>query len=61
HYFKVFNRWGELVFSTADYNRGWDGTIRGLKQSTGTYIWIAEATDFRGNKVARRGSVTLIR
>ncbi len=61
HYFKVFNRWGELIFSTADYNRGWDGTIRGLKQSTGTYIWIAEATDFRGNKVARRGSVTLIR
>jgi gliding motility-associated-like protein len=59
--FRVFNRWGELIFSTNDQSRGWDGTIKGLKQNTGTFIWVAEAVDLRGNPFYRRGSVTLIR
>ena len=60
-YFRVFNRWGEMIFSTPDYNRGWDGTIRGAKQGTGAFIWTAEAVDYRGNVISRRGTVTLIR
>jgi gliding motility-associated-like protein len=60
-YFRVFNRWGEMIFSTPNYNRGWDGTIRGAKQATGSFIWTAEAVDYRGNVISRKGVVTLIR
>ncbi|MEQ1676151.1 MAG: choice-of-anchor L domain-containing protein [Chitinophagaceae bacterium] len=59
-YFRVFNRWGELVFSTKDIRRGWDGQVDGIAQVTGTYIWMAEGIDYNGNTVARKGVVTII-
>lgn len=61
HFFRVFNRWGQLVFSTADPHRGWDGTINGVQQPTSTFVWMAEAIDYKGNLVTRKGVVTLIR
>jgi gliding motility-associated-like protein len=61
HYFKVFNRWGQMVFASANEKFGWDGTINGLKQTTATYIWMAEMVDFKGNVVWRKGVTTLIR
>jgi gliding motility-associated-like protein len=60
-YFRVYNRWGQLIFSTVTANAGWDGKINGVKQPTGTYVWIAEATDYKGNRIQRRGSTVLIR
>jgi gliding motility-associated-like protein len=36
---KIFNRWGELIFSTTDFNTGWDGrTSNGEYAETGVYI-----------------------
>jgi gliding motility-associated-like protein len=58
--FKVYNRWGEPVFATTSENAGWDGTVRGIRQTTGVFIWIAEAIDYKGNKLQRKGSVTLL-
>jgi gliding motility-associated-like protein len=60
-YFQVFNRWGQLIFSTRDPRQGWDGRISGVEQPTGTYVWIAEAIDYKGNPVSRKGFVTIIR
>jgi gliding motility-associated-like protein len=60
-YFKVFNRWGRLVFSTADYRKGWNGAIGGSGQETDTYVWIARGIDYKGNVVQRKGTVLLIR
>ncbi|MCB0715703.1 MAG: gliding motility-associated C-terminal domain-containing protein [Chitinophagaceae bacterium] len=60
-YLKIFNRWGTLIFITQDASRGWDGKIKGVEQSTGTYIWIAEGIDYRGNKISRQGTTTIIR
>ena len=37
--FKVFNRWGELLFETTDINEGWDGSHKGQKVPQGIYIW----------------------
>ena len=59
--FKVFNRWGELVFETKVLGKGWDGTYKGVLQGTSTFVWYAEATDYLGNKLKRKGSVVLIR
>ncbi|HEY0065735.1 MAG TPA: gliding motility-associated C-terminal domain-containing protein, partial [Flavisolibacter sp.] len=60
-YFKVYNRWGELVFETSDFRKGWDGRIKGLPQETGTFIWMAEGIDYLGNKIFRKGTTTLMR
>lgn len=59
-YFKVFNRYGQEVFSTKDFNRGWDGRIKGVLQTTGTYVWIAETVDYRGNKIQRKGTSIIV-
>jgi gliding motility-associated-like protein len=63
NYFKVFNRWGNLVFQTNDPTpaNGWDGKYNSVDQPTGTYVWIAEAVDLNGNKIRRSGNVLLIK
>jgi gliding motility-associated-like protein len=60
-YFKVFNRWGQLIFNTAEEGTGWDGTFAGKQQASGTYVFMAEATDYLGKKVFRKGTFVLIR
>ncbi len=61
-YFRVYNRWGNLIYShNKSDGQGWDGTIRGLKQNTGTFIWMVRATDILGNVHFKKGTVALIR
>jgi gliding motility-associated-like protein len=60
-YFKVFNRWGQEVFSSANTGVGWDGTVGGQLAPMGTYVWVASGLDFHGRAVQRRGTVILIR
>jgi gliding motility-associated-like protein len=59
--FRIFNRWGELMFETADYRQGWDGTYKGKPQPMDAYAWTLEADLINGEKVKRAGSVMLIR
>jgi gliding motility-associated-like protein len=61
NYLRIFNRWGQLVFTTNDYNKGWDGTVSGRSQPGGIYIVIASAIDFKGNEITKRQTVLLIR
>lgn len=60
-YFRVFNRWGQLVFQTSQLDKGWDGKINGSLQNNGTYVWMVSGTDYTGKKVIRRGTAVLIR
>lgn len=60
-YFKVYNKWGELVFETRKFTDGWDGKYKGELQNTGSYIWIAEGRDIQGNLLTDKGMFTLIR
>lgn len=60
-FFRVFNRNGQMVFFTQQYSHGWDGRIKGVAQSTGTYVWMAEGIDYTGKTVIRKGVTTLIR
>ncbi|MDB5201469.1 MAG: type sorting protein [Ferruginibacter sp.] len=59
--FRVYNRWGQLLFSTKQIGEGWNGKLGGADQGAGTYVWYAEATDYRGKKITKKGSVILIR
>jgi gliding motility-associated-like protein len=60
-YFKVFNRWGQMLFSTTTIGKGWDGRFNGQEQPAGAYVYEAEGWDFKGAKILRKGTVVLIR
>jgi gliding motility-associated-like protein len=58
---KIFNRWGELIFSTSDLLKGWDGKFNGQPQPEGTYTFTAVLRDKTGRTFRRDGSVVLLR
>jgi gliding motility-associated-like protein len=60
-YFKVYNRWGQLVFSTQTVGKGWDGKISGRDQGTDTFVWYVRGTDYTGKVIFKKGTATLIR
>lgn len=60
-YFRIFNRWGQEVYSSTDFRAGWDGTIKGAPAPLDTYIWILEGKDFNGQTILRKGTVTLVK
>jgi gliding motility-associated-like protein len=57
----VYNRWGELLFTTNDINKGWDGTYKGSPQEIGTYVFYAEAEGINGETLFNKGNITLLR
>lgn len=60
--FRVYNRYGQLVFQTKDWTQGWDGTFRDKPQPAGSYVWMLSFVNSRtGNKVFRKGATLLIR
>ncbi len=60
--FSVFNRFGQRLFNTNDWQQKWDGKFKGLQQPTGTYVWMLEYTNTdTGKKVFEKGCAILIR
>jgi PKD repeat protein len=59
-YFRIYNRLGNLVFSSND-GRGWDGTLAGKMQDPNTYVWVVRGTDFTGKVITKKGTMILIR
>jgi gliding motility-associated-like protein len=61
NYFRVYSRWGQIIFQTNKLHDGWDGRIRGVEQSTGAYVWMVEAVTKDKKTITKRGTVILIR
>lgn len=62
NYFKVFNRWGELIYETSDLKSGWDGIYKGVPQNMETYIYQAEAeTYIETEPIKKTGYFKLLR
>jgi gliding motility-associated-like protein len=59
-YFRIFNRWGNLVFETTNVNINWDGMFRGVAQPSESYSWFAEGISNMGNKIQRNGQILLL-
>ncbi len=60
--FKVFNRWGELVFESYDINDGWDGSYKSKAQEMEVYVYTLQARFLDGTETGiRKGNVTLLR
>lgn len=60
-YLAVYDRNGQLIYRTSNYSQGWDGTFKGMKLGSGTFVYLTEAVDYRGKPMIRKGTVTLIR
>nr|MCU0357244.1 gliding motility-associated C-terminal domain-containing protein [Cyclobacteriaceae bacterium] len=58
---QIFNRWGELIYSSKNIDEGWDGTFRGNDVPEGTYAFIARMKDLTGASFTQSGSVVLLR
>lgn len=60
--FRIYNRWGQLVFETKDRTKKWDGRINGNAQEAGTYVWMLYYTEHdSGKQVSQKGTTVLIR
>jgi gliding motility-associated-like protein len=59
--FKLFNKWGEMVFKTTDEEIGWDGSYKGKIQGVQTFGYILEFTDMSDNDYTQKGQVSIFR
>ncbi|MFI5187384.1 MAG: T9SS type B sorting domain-containing protein [Chitinophagales bacterium] len=60
-YFRVYNRFGQLLFETKTNRAGWDGNYNGSALPTQVVVWIAEGIGVDGNIYTRKGTSTLVR
>ncbi|OJW08740.1 MAG: hypothetical protein BGO53_13785 [Sphingobacteriales bacterium 39-19] len=60
--FKIFNRYGQLVFETKDKNRGWNGRLGGVQAPLGAYIYLLTYKKYNASKtVFIKNSFVLLR
>jgi gliding motility-associated-like protein len=57
----VYDRWGEVVYTTIDKTQGWDGRIKGQLAEQGQYMYRIEVIDLTGFQTVRTGAVLLVR
>jgi len=61
NYFRVFNRWGQLMFETNTFNTGWNGIYKSKPQPIEVFTWSVEAVTIKGEIIKRSGNSVLIR
>ncbi len=61
NYFRIYNRWGQLIYNSHSLEVGWDGTFGGAKVDMDTYYWVLSTVDRNGKTENFKGNVTLIR
>lgn len=61
NYFRIYNRYGQLVHNSTNPSLGWDGTLNGRPVSAGTYVWMVSGASQNGSIQELKGTVLLIR
>jgi gliding motility-associated-like protein len=59
--FKIFDRWGELVFQSTDESVGWDGTYKGKPMDMAVFMYTVNGFLSNGKEAKKKGNVTLLR
>jgi len=60
-WFRIYNRYGELMFETNHHTKGWNGYYKGLAQPVGNYVWVLKGKGSNGKIIEMKGNVVLIR
>lgn len=60
-YFRIYNRWGQVVFFTDQLNIGWNGYFKGGEPLNGTYVWEIKGKSTKGKVITKTGSVLLLK
>lgn len=60
-FYRVFNRWGQLLYEGNDFDSQWDGNFNGEPQEVGTYIFYIVGLTYEDNQFPFKGNITLIR
>jgi gliding motility-associated-like protein len=60
-YFNVYNRWGQVVFTSNHLGEGWDGKLNGILQDAGLYVWMIKVITLKGNVIEKKGQTIMIR
>jgi gliding motility-associated-like protein len=58
--FKIFDRWGELVFETTDINEGWDGTYKGKVVDPAVFVYYLDAVCADQQTYFNKGNITVV-
>lgn len=58
---KIYNRWGTMVFNSTSQKTGWDGTYKGIIQPMDVYTYVLDVQFTDGTKYRKTGDITLIR
>ncbi len=58
---KIYNRWGQLIFATNSSKAGWDGTYKNVLQPMDVYTYTLDAEFSDGKKLRKTGDITLLR
>jgi gliding motility-associated-like protein len=61
NFFRMYNRWGQLVFSTNQMGKGWDGMIGGVPQGSNNFVYMVQGVDYTGKTIFKKGNIVLIR
>lgn len=59
--FRIFNRWGQLVFETNDQRRGWDGTFGGKPVEMDACAYVLKVIYLDGTEQQQQGNITILR
>ncbi len=58
---RIYNRWGILVFQSSNPNQGWNGYYRGILQPQEVYVYVLDVTYSDNTKYQKKGDITLLR
>ncbi len=58
---RIYNRWGQMIFESTSLNSGWDGTFKGALQPIDVYTYTLEVEFTNGKKVHKTGDISLLR
>ena len=59
--FDVYDQWGELLFTSTNTQKGWDGYYKGTREPVGVYVYFVQAIMNDGKQVNKKGTITLLR
>jgi gliding motility-associated-like protein len=59
--YQIFNRWGQLIFTTSNIHEGWDGTFNGALQSSDIYVYKVKVMTWKNSEIKEEGYINLVR